>query len=431
MHIPKHGHQGQEGPHIGVAAPVYGGISFGMSGSLTQPTKPTQATEKPTQPTKPTQVTEKPTQPTKPKPQPTKPTQATEKPTQPTKPKPQPTEATQVTKATQAAKKPDTAKPEPQPTKATQAAKAAQADKTQNFVPTGNTGSITPSVTDSKIAGPATQPAQTSAPQLHYNGGEKKHIRKRDLQRDLDKCKKEALKLGKGSKAAQKKALKNLKKKTAKYMKDLDEFDIWKKWGKQPKNLNKNMKKVPNYKNMSKREILKDLQSTRAEVNKLEFGSEKHQAKILAEVKKRSAKYKKAVDNYKFGKGKGKGKRKTTKAHKSKGKRGPIKDGERVKVNGRLHYDSWGAKPGMTEHNATMKISHIAKGREYPVHVSTLKGLRQGWVKADEVTPIDGKSAKKGATVKVNKSKAKKGHTVYASIPNEPGSTSPQASLQY
>ena len=428
MHIPKHGHTGSGtglgGTLVGTLDPTFG-VSVGVSDMPTQPSVETQ-------PTKPTQVTEKPTQPPKPKPQPTKATQVTEKPTQPTKPKPQPTAATQVTKATQAAKKPDTAKPEPQPTKATQATKAAQADKTQSFVPTGNTGSITPSVTDSKIAGPATQPAQTSAPSLGVGDGyEKKHIRKRDLQRDLDNCKKEALKLGKGSKAAQKKALKNLKKRTAKYMKDLDEFDIWKKWGKQPKNLNKKMKKVPNYKNMSKREILKDLQSTRAEVNKLEFGSKGHQAKILAEVKKRSAKYKKAVDNYKFGKGKGKGKRKTTKAHKSKGKRGPIKDGQKVKVNGRLHYDSWGAKPGMTEHNATMKISHIAKGREYPVHVSTLKGLRQGWVKADEVTPIDGKSAKKGATVKVNKSKAKKGHTVYASIPNEPGSTSPQASLQY
>lgn len=428
MHIPKHGYTGLQGTHIGTLAPAFG-ISVGVSNMPTQPsvetqpTKPTQATEKPTQPTKP-----KP-QPTKPKPQPTeaiKPTQATKQLTQPTKPKLQPTEATQ------AAKKPDTAKPKLQPTKATQATKAAQADKTQSFVPTSNASSIAPNVTDSKVAGPATQPAQTSAPSLGVGDGhERKHIRKRDLQRDLDNCKKEALKLGKGSKAAQKKALKNLKKRTAKYMKDLDEFDIWKKWGKQPKNLNKKMKKVPNYKNMSKREILKDLQSTRAEVNKLEFGSEGHQAKILAEVKKRSAKYKKAVDNYKFGKGKGKGKRKTTKAHKSKGKRGPIKKGEKIKVNGRLHYDSWGAKPGMTEHNATMKVSHLAKGHKYPVHVSTLGGLRQGWVKADEVTPIEGKSAKKGATVKVNKPKAKKGHTVYASIPNEPGSTGPQAGLQY
>ena len=426
MHIPKHGYTGFQGTVIGALDPTFG-VSVGVSNMPTQPSVETQ-------PTKPTQVTKKPTQPPKPEPQPTeaaqvtKATQATKKPTQPPKPEPQPTKATQV------AKKPDSptpVKPKPQATKATQAIKAAQADKTQNFVPTSNTSSIAPSVTDSKVAGPATQPAQTSAPQFDFSSGEKKHIRKRDLQRDLDKCKKEALKLGKGSKAAQKKALKNLKKRTAKYMKDLDEFDIWKKWGKQPKNLNKKMKKVPNYKNMSKREILKDLQSTRAEVNKLEFGSEGHQAKILAEVKKRSAKYKKAVDNYKFGKGNGKGKRKTTKAHKSKGKRGPIKKGEKIKVNGRLHYDSWGAKPGMTEHNATMKVSHLAKGHKYPVHVSTLGGLRQGWVKADEVTPIEGKSAKKGATVKEKKPKAKKGHTVYASIPNEPGSTGPQAGLQY
>ncbi|MGQ5708831.1 hypothetical protein [Lactobacillus sp. PSON] len=67
---------------------------------------------------------------------------------------------------------------------------------------------------------------------------------------------------------------------------------------------------------------------------------------------------------------------------------GKVGMGSKVKVNGRLHRDSYGAGPGMYVKNTTMKVSLMAPGRAYPIHVATLGGLPQGWVKKSDVKKI-------------------------------------------
>lgn len=62
--------------------------------------------------------------------------------------------------------------------------------------------------------------------------------------------------------------------------------------------------------------------------------------------------------------------------------------GSRVIVNGQLHRDSYGKGPGVTERNATRKITLIAKGRKYPYHVGLLNGGDRGWVTAKAVKLI-------------------------------------------
>lgn len=62
--------------------------------------------------------------------------------------------------------------------------------------------------------------------------------------------------------------------------------------------------------------------------------------------------------------------------------------GSKVRVNGRLHRDSYGAGPGATEKNATRVIGIIKKGRLCPYHIETLDGGWRGWVTADSVEVI-------------------------------------------
>lgn len=79
---------------------------------------------------------------------------------------------------------------------------------------------------------------------------------------------------------------------------------------------------------------------------------------------------------------------KKTTAKKGKPKTKPVKKigiGSRVIVNGKLHRDSYGGGPGLTERNADRKITLIAKGRAYPYHVALVKGGARGWVKASAV----------------------------------------------
>lgn len=59
-----------------------------------------------------------------------------------------------------------------------------------------------------------------------------------------------------------------------------------------------------------------------------------------------------------------------------------------VIVNGRLHRDSYGAGPGLTEVNATRKVNFIAKGRSHPYHVTLTNGGWRGWVTAGSVRRI-------------------------------------------
>lgn len=56
-----------------------------------------------------------------------------------------------------------------------------------------------------------------------------------------------------------------------------------------------------------------------------------------------------------------------------------------VILNGRVHYDSYGAKPGKTFSNYRGKISHINKKGSHPYHVTTPSGGWLGWVTAESV----------------------------------------------
>jgi len=59
-----------------------------------------------------------------------------------------------------------------------------------------------------------------------------------------------------------------------------------------------------------------------------------------------------------------------------------------VIVNGRLHRDSFGSGPGLTEVNATRKVNFIKKGRSHPYHVTLTNGGWRGWVTAGSVRRI-------------------------------------------
>ncbi|WP_297949701.1 hypothetical protein [uncultured Lactobacillus sp.] len=80
-------------------------------------------------------------------------------------------------------------------------------------------------------------------------------------------------------------------------------------------------------------------------------------------------------------------KAKGKKSGKTKKRSSPAKKvsiGSTVKVNGRLHADSYGRGAGQYEKNATRKILYICPGRKYPVCVGIGKTAR-GWVKMSEV----------------------------------------------
>ncbi|WP_056992966.1 hypothetical protein [Lacticaseibacillus saniviri] len=59
--------------------------------------------------------------------------------------------------------------------------------------------------------------------------------------------------------------------------------------------------------------------------------------------------------------------------------------GSTVVVNGQLYRDSAGHGPGLTEHNATRKISIVATGAKMPYHITTTSGAARGWVSASSV----------------------------------------------
>lgn len=86
-----------------------------------------------------------------------------------------------------------------------------------------------------------------------------------------------------------------------------------------------------------------------------------------------------------------KSKKKKKVAKKGKSRSAPPKKvgrGSKVIVNGRLHLNSAGAGPGVTERNTTRKISLIAKGAKYPYHVTTLSGGARGWVSKSAVKAV-------------------------------------------
>lgn len=67
----------------------------------------------------------------------------------------------------------------------------------------------------------------------------------------------------------------------------------------------------------------------------------------------------------------------------------PVTKGCEVVVNGRLHRDSYGTGPGLTEKNARRKVNFIKKGRSHPYHVTLLNGGWRGWVTAGSVRRVD------------------------------------------
>lgn len=84
-------------------------------------------------------------------------------------------------------------------------------------------------------------------------------------------------------------------------------------------------------------------------------------------------------------------KKKKKVAKKGKSRSKPPKKvsrGSKVIVNGQLHAGSNGSGPGLTERNATRKISLVAKGAKYPYHVATLSGGARGWVKKSAVKAV-------------------------------------------
>lgn len=66
--------------------------------------------------------------------------------------------------------------------------------------------------------------------------------------------------------------------------------------------------------------------------------------------------------------------------------------GCKVRVNGRLHRDSYGSGPGQAEVNAERIVSIIVSNprsnQRYPYHVTTLNGGWRGWVSKDAVKRI-------------------------------------------
>lgn len=79
---------------------------------------------------------------------------------------------------------------------------------------------------------------------------------------------------------------------------------------------------------------------------------------------------------------------KSPKSKSKKNRSSPAKKvgvGSIVIVNGRLHRDSYGSGPGVYEKNAKRKITYMAPGRAYPIHVALVNGGPRGWVKKSEV----------------------------------------------
>lgn len=67
-----------------------------------------------------------------------------------------------------------------------------------------------------------------------------------------------------------------------------------------------------------------------------------------------------------------------------------FRPGAIVIVNGQLHLDSWGRQPGQWRRNWKGKISHTnwSGGATFNIHVTTMDGLWQGWVRPSEVRVI-------------------------------------------
>ena len=59
--------------------------------------------------------------------------------------------------------------------------------------------------------------------------------------------------------------------------------------------------------------------------------------------------------------------------------------GSIVIVNGVLHADSSGRGAGIYEKNARRKITYMAPGKPYSIHVSLVNGGARGWVRQSEV----------------------------------------------
>ena len=59
--------------------------------------------------------------------------------------------------------------------------------------------------------------------------------------------------------------------------------------------------------------------------------------------------------------------------------------GSIVIVNGRLRLDSYGSAPGVYENNVRRRITYLAPGHPFPIHVALVNGGPRGWVRQSEV----------------------------------------------
>lgn len=82
----------------------------------------------------------------------------------------------------------------------------------------------------------------------------------------------------------------------------------------------------------------------------------------------------------------GKSKKKGKKKKKRANKKGKLRVGCTVVVNGKYWYDSYGAKPYGTANNLRQKVSRIVSdsSRKYPIHISG-----HGWVKKSQIKVVD------------------------------------------
>lgn len=83
---------------------------------------------------------------------------------------------------------------------------------------------------------------------------------------------------------------------------------------------------------------------------------------------------------------KGKSKKKGKKKKKRANKKGKLRVGCTVVVNGKYWYDSYGSKPYGTANNLREKVNRIVSdsSRKYPIHISG-----HGWVKKSQIKVVD------------------------------------------
>jgi hypothetical protein len=88
--------------------------------------------------------------------------------------------------------------------------------------------------------------------------------------------------------------------------------------------------------------------------------------------------------------------------------------GSIVILNGRVHRNSYGAKPGKSFTNYKCKVNLINKKGSHPYHVTTMSGGHLGWVTKESVTFHSASTTQ--SKKKTKKTKKKKNPTLKTGI---------------